>query len=124
MLALQLAAGKDSSAEMLALLVSHDMPINLDGLNDEFTNKAYEYAQSWAFLVGQDSEECSKAVGLLLAPKTDSPAGYGYGRHAAVLAEVLNPAHRSALKIAQDGPRKAIYKHLLICAGVEVKITL
>ena len=95
------------------------MPITLDR-----PNLADAYARSWSFLVSHDSEACSEAVELLLAPKTDSPAGYGYGNHAAVLAEVLNPEDRSALKIAQDGPRKAIYKHLLICAGVEVKITL
>ena len=109
---------------MLALLASHDMPITINGPNDEFANEAYAYAQSWLFIVGQDSEECSEAVGLLLAPKTDNPAGYGYGHHAATLAKVLNPDDRSALNIAQYGPRKAIYKHLLICAGVEVKIRL
>ena len=105
---------------MLALLVSYDMPITLDGLGD-LTDK---YEQSWVFLVGQDSEECSEAVGLLLAPKTDSPAGYGYGHHAAALAGVPSPDDRSALKIAQDGPREAIYTHLLICAQVEVMFRL
>ena len=72
-----------------------------------------EHSHSWSFLVAQDSDECSNAVALLLAPTTDSPAGYDYGQHVEALAEVLGQGGQKALQIAKSGPRQAIYKHLL-----------
>ena len=78
-----------------------------------------EHSHSWSFLVDQDSDECSEAVALLLAPTTDSPAGYNYGKHVEALAKVLG---QKVLQSAKSGPRQAIYKHLLSRAGYEVII--
>ena len=90
------------------------MPVSLD------TGQAVVgHSHSWSFLVAQDSDECSKALALLLAPMTDSPAGYNYGQHVEALAEVLQGGQK-VLQIAKSGPRQAIYKHLLSSDGSEV----
>ena len=86
------------------------MPVSLD------TGRAVvDHSHSWSFLVDQDSDECSEAVALLLAPMTGaSPAGYNYGQQVAALAEVFDQGGRQkTLQIAKSGPRQAIYKHLL-----------
>ena len=82
-------------------------------------NLVVEHSHSWSFLVNQDSDECSNAVALLLAPTTDSPAGYDYGEHVEALAKVLG---QKVLQSAKSGPRQAIYKHLLSRGGYEVII--
>ena len=82
-------------------------------------NLVVEHSHSWSFLVNQDSDECSNAVALLLAPTTDIPAGYNYGKHVEALAKVLG---QKVLQSAKSGPRQAIYKHLLSRGGYEVII--
>ena len=115
MLPLHIAVQKGVSAELLALLASCDMPVSLDiGQAD------VEHSHSWSFLVEQDSDKCSEAVALLLAPTTDSPAGYNYGQHVEALAEVLGQGGQKVLQIAKNGSRQAICKHLL--SGYEVII--
>lgn len=111
-LPLHIAVQEGASAELLALLASCDMPVFITG------NLVVEHSHSWSFLVAQDSDECSNAVALLLAPTTDSPAGYDYGQHVEALAEVLGQGGQKVLQIAKNGPRQAIYKHLL--SGYEV----
>ena len=116
MLPLHIAVQKGASAELLALLASRGMPVSLDN-----GHAVVKDSHSWSFLVGQDSDECSNAVALLLdAPTTDSPSGYNYGKHVEALAEVLGQGGQKALQIAKSGPRQAIYKHLL--SGYEVII--
>ena len=84
------------------------MPVSLDTGNPD------EHSHSWFFLVDQASDKCSEAVALLLAPTTDSPAGYNYCRHVVALAETVDQGGRQkALQVAKSGPRQAIYKHLL-----------
>ena len=101
------------------------MPFPLEGDLDT-GELVVKDSHSWSFLVAQDSDECSKAVALLLAPTTDIPAttGYNYGQHVEALAEVLDQGfeggRKKALQIAKSGPRQAIYKHLLSSAGYEV----
>ena len=113
MLPLHIAVQEGASAELLALLASNDMPVSLDT-----GHTVVEHSHSWSFLVDQDSDECSEAVALLLAPTTDIPAaGYDYGQHAAALAKVLG---QKVLQSANSGPRQAIYKHLLSRGGYEV----
>ena len=85
------------------------MPVSLD------TGYLFgEHSHSWSFLVDQDSDECTEAVTLLLAPTTDSPAGYNYGQHVEALAEVLGQSGQKVLQIAKNGPRQVIYKHLVL----------
>lgn len=91
------------------------MPISLDN-----GDPVVGHSHSWSFLVDQDSDECSEAVALLLAPTTASPAGYNYGKHVEALAEVLGQSGQKVLQIAKSGPRQAIYKHLLSSDGYEV----
>ena len=86
------------------------MPVSLDS-----GRAVIKDSHSWSFLVGQDSDECSEAVALLLAPTT----GYDYGKHVEALAKVLG---QKVLQSAKSGPRQAIYKHLLSRGGYEVII--
>ena len=91
------------------------MPVSLDT-----GHAVVDHSHSWSFLVGQDSDECSNAVALLLTPMTDSPAGYNYGPRVEALAEVLGQGSQKALQIAKRGPRYAIYEHLLLSGSYEV----
>ena len=115
MLPLHIAVSKGTSTEVIALLASRDMPVSQTG------ETVVTHSHSWSFLVDQNSDECSHAVTLLLnARATDAPSGYGYGRHAAALAEVIDQNSQKALQIAESGPRQAIYKHLASNCGFEV----
>ena len=115
---LHIAVDNDASAELLALLVSCDMPVTSDT-----GQRVAEHSYSWSFLVDQRSNECSIAVEFLLAARTDSSAGYDYEKHVAALAEVLDKDGRKVLQIAKSGQRQAIYKHLLIRGGYEVRVS-
>ena len=106
---MHIAVQQGAPAELLALIASCDMPVTLD-----MGQTVAKHAHSWSFLVEQESDECSKAVELLLAPRTDSPAGYDYGQQVVALAEVLNKDGWKLLQIAKSGPSQAIHKHLAV----------
>ena len=101
---MHIAVQEGASAELLALLASCNMPVYIIT-----GNLVVEHSHSWSFLVNQDSDECSNAVALLLAPTTDSPAGYDYGEHVEALAKVLG---QKVLQSAKSGPRQAYLQAL------------
>ena len=105
-LPLHIAVEQGASAEVVTLLVAADMPITHSG------DPAASHAQSWFCLVDQDTETCTRAVELLLAPRTDEPAGCGYGTHIAALSEALDANGRTALQIAKAGSRMIMMRHI------------
>ncbi|EOD13279.1 hypothetical protein EMIHUDRAFT_119917 [Emiliania huxleyi CCMP1516] len=92
------------------------MPLRLDG------GAPVDHAGSWTDAVASTSESAIAAVGRVLASKDDVTPGHGFGVHIHELVKVRDKQGRTALEASTEGPRKAIYLHLLFCGRYELVI--